>query len=95
MVATDMSMLLVFGLLLLAAYVGGGLIALALSFESRRDRAELRMERQGLLEENRHCSAELLKLKEDTIDLRGQLATAIQEINKYTAALDDRENLNS
>lgn len=95
MPATDMSMLLVFGLLLLAAYIGGGVIALALSFESRRDRAELRMERRGLLDENRHCSAELLKLKEDMILLRAQLVAAVLEINKYTAALDDRENLNS
>ncbi|MCL4299526.1 MAG: hypothetical protein KJ077_27570 [Anaerolineae bacterium] len=100
MPVTDMSLFLVFGFLLLAAYVGGGIVAWVLSWEARRDRAELRTERHTLIEENRRLSEEILKLKEEIIDLRGQLAAAIQEINKFTAVLDTtgvqcgRENIN-
>ena len=57
--------------------------------------AELRQERQTLIEENRRLSEEILQLKEQIIDLRSQLAAALQEINKFTAVLDGRENLNS
>lgn len=95
MPVTDMSLFLVFGFLLLAAYIGGGIVAWVLSWEARRDRAELRQERQTLIEENRRLSEEILQLKEQIIDLRGQLATAIQEINKFTAVMDGRENFNS
>lgn len=100
MPVTDMSLFLVFGFLLLAAYVGGGIVAWVLSSEARRDRAELRQERQTLIDENRRLSEIVLKLKEEIIDLRGQLTTAIQELNKFTAVLDTtgvqcgRENLN-
>lgn len=95
MPVADISLLLVFGFLLLAAYIGGGIVAWVLSWEARRDRAELRTERQTLISENRRLSEEILKLKEEIIDLRGQLATAIQEINKFTAVFDGRENSNS
>lgn len=95
MPVTDMSLFLVFGFLLLAAYVGGGIIAWILSWEARRDRAELRQERQILIAENRRLSEEILKLKEEIIDLRAQLSTALQEINKFTAVLDgSREDSN-
>ena len=88
MPTTDMSLLLVFGLLLLAAYIGGGIVAWVLSWEARRDRAELRLERQTLIAENRRLSEEILKLKEEIIDLRGKLAATLLEINKLTAVLD-------
>ena len=91
MTATDMTLFLMFGFLLLAAYIGGGIVAWILSWEARRDRSELRQERQTLIAENRRLSEEILKLKEEIIDLRGQLATAILEINKFTAVLDGRE----
>jgi hypothetical protein len=84
----DISFLVVFGFLLLAGYIGGGIVAWILSWEARRDRAELRTERQTLIAENRRLSEEILKLKEEIIDLRSQLATAVQEINKFTAVLD-------
>ncbi len=101
MPVTDMSLFLVFGFLLLAAYVGGGIVAWILSWEARRDRAELRQERKTLIEENRRLSEEILQLKEQIIDLRSQLAAAVQELNRFTAVLDStgvqgvRENLNS
>jgi cell division protein FtsB len=101
MPVADISLLLVFGFLLLAAYIGGGVVAWILSWEARRDRAELRQERQTLIAENRRLSEEILKLKEEIIDLRGQLAVAVQEINKFTAVLDTpgvqcgREDFNS
>lgn len=88
MITTDISLLVVFGFLLLAAYIGGGIVAWVLSWEARRDRRELRQERQMLIDENRHLSQEILKLKEEIIDLRAQLAAAVQEINKFTAVLD-------
>lgn len=88
MPATDMTLFLTFGFLLLAAYIGGGIVAWVLSWEARRDRAELRTERQTLIDENRRLSGEILTLKEEIIELRGQLATAVQELNKFTAILD-------
>jgi hypothetical protein len=84
-----MTMLLVFGFLLLAAYVGGGIIAWILSWEARRDRAELREERQILITENRRLNEEILKLKGEIIDLRSQLAVAILEVNRFTAVIDE------
>jgi hypothetical protein len=95
MPVTDMSLFLIFGFLLLMAYVGGGIVAWVLSWEARRDRAELRQERQTLIAENRRLSEEILQLKEQIIYLRSQLATALQEINKFTAVLDGREDFNS
>ena len=62
--------------------------AWVLSWEARRDRAELRQERQTLIEENHRLSDEILTLKEEIIELRSQLAAALQEINKFTAVLD-------
>lgn len=94
MAATDISLLLIFGLLLLAAYIGGGIVAWVLSWEARRDRAELRQERLTLIAENRRLSEEILKLKEEIIDLRSQLAAAVQEINRFTAVLDGQSSLN-
>ncbi len=95
MPATDITIFLSFGFLLLAAYIGGGIVAWVFSREARRDRNELRQERQTLIAENRRLSEEILQLKEEIIDLRGKLAVAIQEINKFTAVLDGRENFNS
>jgi uncharacterized protein YlxW (UPF0749 family) len=92
MAATDMTLFLTFGFLLLVAYVGGGIVAWVMSWEARRDRAELRKERQTLIDENRNLQSEILKLKEEIIDLRAQLATALQEINKLTAVLDRDAN---
>ncbi len=92
MPATDMTLFLSFGFLLLAAYIGGGIVAWILSWEARRDREELRQERQTLIAENRRLSEEILKLKEEIIDLRAKLSTAVQEINKFTSAIDGREH---
>jgi hypothetical protein len=91
MAATDMTLFLSFGFLLLAAYVGGGIVAWILSWESRRDRNELRLERQTLISENRRLSDEILKLKEEIIDMRAKLSAAVLEINRFTAVLDGRE----
>ena len=92
MVTIDATLLFIFAFFLIATYVGGGLFAWILSAEARHDRAELRQERQRLTEENHTLSNEILTLKEEIIDLRGQLAAALQEINKLTTVLDREAN---
>lgn len=86
--------LVTFGGLLLAAYIGGGMAAWVMSWEGRRDRAELRQERQTLIAENRRLTDEILRLKEEIIDLRSQLAAAVHEIHKLSTVMKSSETPN-
>jgi cell division protein FtsB len=87
----DGSYLVIIVLLLIAIYIGGGAMAWALSWEARRDRAELRADRRALISENRGLANEILRLKEEIIELRSKLAATIQEINKLSAMLGRSE----
>lgn len=88
-ITLDATVLFVFGISQLAAYMGGGVVAWVITWEARRDRKELREERRYLVAENRRLRTELFACQGESIDMRGQLGAAIQELNKFTAVIDN------
>ena len=95
-ITLDATVLLVFGISQLAAYMGGGVVAWVITWEARRDRRELREERRLLVLENRKLRTELFACQGESIDIRGQLSVAIQEVNRFTAVIDNAgENTHS
>lgn len=80
--------LFIFAGLLIAAYVTGSLMTGYSYRGAQRERQDLREDRRQLQEDNRRLSDELLELKKEVIELKFQLQSALDQINDYSAELE-------
>lgn len=84
---------MVFGLLMLLAHVAGAAMA-NLAFRGTMGfHSEIRDERELLRQSNRQLEEDVFKLRQEVLDLRAQLAAALEQIARLSSLKTDEEGV--